>query len=134
MMTTSRFGTKSAKLPKQRKRIDKNQFGSDSFLSKPMAQRTSVKQLVTQCVSFPLWDITLPLGDRTAFRFDGCSFNAQPQPPAQWTFQNGASRRLRLGVKRRTQKRYELLAGGSDGHISNLPVILRTVLNNCASG
>ena len=39
--------------------------------------------------------------DRTALRFDGCSFNAQPQEaPAQRIFQNGASRRLRLGVKR----------------------------------
>ncbi len=67
--------------------------------------------------------LTSRLGDRTsrfrggsrdnkmgggAFRFDGCSFHAQPQAPAKGIFQNGASRRLRLGVERGIQRPHDL--------------------------
>ncbi len=80
----------------------------------------------------PLRHLTLPLGDRTAFRFDGCSFNAQPQ--AQGIFQTGASRRLRLGVKRGIQKRYDLLAEESGFQDRRGPSPAATASDPPASG
>ncbi len=59
------------------------------------------------------------LSQRT-FRFDSCSFNAQPQAPAQRIFRNGASRRLRLGVKRRIQTRYDPPKGEVTAEITTI--------------
>ncbi len=51
----------------------------------PFSPRKEVVQLLS--IGFArICDLSpLPLRDRTAFRFDCSSFNAQPQAPAQWT-------------------------------------------------